>query len=54
MPPGLKTDILKYYADPGAPIKTKQNPAKWAKVQADLKTLQTMPVRKSPVISETD
>ncbi len=54
VPPGLKADILNYYADPAAPIETKKNPAKWAKVQAGLKALQTMPVRSSPVITETD
>jgi len=54
VPPGLKADILNYYADPAAPIHTKKNPAKWARVQADLQTLQTLPVSKQPSVTETD
>jgi hypothetical protein len=54
VPPGLKADILNYYADPAAPIHTKKNPAKWARVQADLQTLQTLPVSKQPIVTETD
>jgi hypothetical protein len=54
VPPGLKADILNYYADPAAPIHTKKNPAKWARVQADLQTLQTLPVNKQPIVTETD
>ncbi len=42
IPAQLKHDLIAYYADPSAPITTKTNPAKWAKVQADLITLQTM------------
>jgi len=33
---------IAYYADPQAPIMTKNDPQKWAHVQADLKTLATM------------
>jgi len=44
VPAGLKEDILEYYADPSAPIVTKKDPAKWARVQADLERLRTMPV----------
>ena len=54
VPPGLKADIQHYYADPSAPIATKRNPSKWAQVQANLQTLQTMPVNKTPVPTETD
>jgi hypothetical protein len=54
VPPGLKSDILNYYADPAAPIHTKKNPAKWARVQADLQTLQTLPVSNQPIATETD
>jgi hypothetical protein len=54
VPPGLKADILNYYADPAAPIHTKKNPAKWARVQADLQTLRTLPVSKQPLVTETD
>ena len=43
IPPGIKSDILSFYANPGAPISTQKNPQKWAHVQADLATLRTMP-----------
>ncbi|MFY9854103.1 MAG: zinc dependent phospholipase C family protein [Terracidiphilus sp.] len=48
IPPGIKQDIQAYYADPNAPITTKQNPAKWAQVQADLATLAAMPTSTEP------
>jgi hypothetical protein len=54
IPPGLKTDIQNYYADPKAPIYTKKNPKDWAQVQADLQVLQTMPVSNQPIAAETD
>jgi hypothetical protein len=54
VPPGLKSDIVNYYADPNAPIHTKKNPQKWARVQTDLQTLQTMPVSDQPIATETD
>ncbi len=54
VPPGLKFDIVNYYADPNAPIQTKKDPAKWARVQSELKTLQTMPVSKQPIDTEKD
>ena len=38
----VKHDLIDYYANPQAPITTKNNPAAWAEVQANLKTLQTM------------
>lgn len=41
IPIALQQDINDYYADPTAPIVTKNNPKKWAQVQADLQTLQT-------------
>ncbi len=43
VPARLKRDLLEYYADPRAPIATKQNPGKWAKVQAGLQILRGMP-----------
>jgi hypothetical protein len=43
IPPGIKQDILTYYADPNAPITTKRNPQHWAQVQADLAILAKMP-----------
>lgn len=48
IPPGIKTDIDDYYADPNAPITTKKDPHKWAQVQADLKTLASMPTSTAP------
>ena len=48
IPPGIKQDVLAYYANPDAPITTKKNPAHWAQVQADLATLATMPTSTEP------
>ena len=48
IPPGIKQDIQAYYADPNAPITTKQNPAQWAQVQADLAILAGMPTSTEP------
>ncbi|WP_263385213.1 zinc dependent phospholipase C family protein [Granulicella arctica] len=42
IPPGIKTDIAEYYADPSAPIVTKKNPKRWAEVQHDLTILASM------------
>jgi Zinc dependent phospholipase C len=52
VPPGLKSDIVNYYADPHAPIYTKKNPQKWARVQTDLQTLRSMPVSVQPTATE--
>jgi hypothetical protein len=49
IPPGIKQDIQAYYANPNAPITTKQNPAQWAQVQADLATLAGMPTSTEPL-----
>jgi hypothetical protein len=54
IPPGLKADIQNYYADPNAPIYTRKNAKDWARVQADLQVLQTMPVSNQPMAAETD
>ena len=43
IPPGIKADIDTYYADPSLPFASKRNPAVWAQVQADLKTLHDVP-----------
>ncbi|HUX45043.1 MAG TPA: zinc dependent phospholipase C family protein [Terracidiphilus sp.] len=48
IPPGIRTDIQAYYADPNAPISTRKNPKKWAHVQADLATLASMPTSTEP------
>jgi hypothetical protein len=42
VPNELKHDIIAFYADPQSPIITKKDPEKWAQVQANLKTLETM------------
>jgi hypothetical protein len=54
VPPGLKADILNYYADPKAPIQTKKNPTQWARVQSELRVLRTMPVSNQPIATETE
>ena len=43
IPPGIKSDVEAYYADPNAPIVTKKNPDAWKKVQEELKVLAAMP-----------
>jgi hypothetical protein len=45
VPPGLKQDILNYYAVPDAPITTKRNRKEWKRVQRDLARLRAMPTR---------
>jgi len=44
VPVTLKSDLLKYYADPAAPITTKKDKDAWKRVQEQLATLKTMPV----------
>lgn len=53
IPPGIVRDIQAYYANPDAPITTKRDAAKWAEVQADLKTLSTMPLNPEPAVVPT-
>jgi len=48
IPPGIKQDIQAHYANPNAPITTKQNPVKWAQVQDDLAILAGMPTSTEP------
>ncbi|HEY6446352.1 MAG TPA: zinc dependent phospholipase C family protein [Acidobacteriaceae bacterium] len=49
MPPlGLRQNILHFYSDPNAPIITKRNRKKWARVQRDLEILRTMPATRIP------
>jgi len=43
IPPGIKSDVEAYYADPNAPIETKQHADEWKKVQDELKILQATP-----------
>lgn len=49
VPSGLKRNITNYYANPAAPICTKKNPQKWARVQAELQLLATMPTTQEPL-----
>lgn len=48
IPPGIKSDVEAYYADPNAPIETKKHPDEWKKVQEELKTLAAMPTSTEP------
>ena len=48
IPPGIKSDVEAYYADPNAPITTKQHPDEWKKVQDELKILEAMPTSTEP------
>ncbi|HEY5329957.1 MAG TPA: zinc dependent phospholipase C family protein [Acidobacteriaceae bacterium] len=48
VPPGVKKDILAFYADPDAPITTKKSPQAWAQVQADLVALQGLSTSNEP------
>jgi hypothetical protein len=43
IPPGIKEDILHYYADMSLPFATKTNPTAWKQLEADLTTLRSMP-----------
>lgn len=42
IPPGIKENVLKYYANADAPITTKRDSKKWARLQADLAILRKM------------
>jgi hypothetical protein len=42
IPTGLKENVLTYYANPDAPITTRKDPRKWAKVQEELVALKTI------------
>jgi hypothetical protein len=53
IPPGIKVDILAYYANLDLPFATKKDPAAWAAVKTDLATLRTMPTSTSPVPFDT-
>jgi hypothetical protein len=48
IPPGIKKDIEAYYTNPQFTPGTAKNPAKWARVQADLKILDAMPTSNEP------
>ena len=53
IPPGVKQDVLAYYADLSLPFATKKRPEQWAIVQHDLATLQAMPTSTEPVPFQT-
>ena len=53
VPPGLKSDVQAYFADPANPIRTK-NAAAQARVDADLQKLRSMPVSSQPIAAETE
>jgi hypothetical protein len=48
IPPGIKQDVLAYYADPNAPIVTKNDPRAWDTVQEHLKVLAAMSTSNEP------
>jgi hypothetical protein len=49
IPPGIKRDILAYYANLDLPFATKKDPAAWADLQKNLITLNTMPTSTDPI-----
>lgn len=49
IPPGIKADILAYYADMNVDFATKSNAATWKVLQADLVALQTMATSNEPL-----
>lgn len=48
IPPGIKEDIQKYYANLNLPITTKKDPGRWKQVLVDLNTLGGMPTSTLP------
>ena len=49
VPPGIKADILAYYADLNLPFATKKDPAAWAVVQQDLAIMRNLPTSTDPL-----
>jgi hypothetical protein len=49
IPPGIKEDILTYYADLTLPYATRANAQQWQQLQADLVTLRGMPTSNEPL-----
>jgi hypothetical protein len=49
IPPGIKEDILAYYADMNVEFATKKKDGDWKTLQADLTTLQGMPTSNEPL-----
>ena len=48
IPPGIKEDVLAFFADPSAPNSAKTNAAQWTQVQADLAIVAAMPTSTAP------
>ncbi len=53
IPPGVKDDILAYYANLELPFATKKNPQLWAQLQHDLGTVRSMPTTREPTPFQT-
>jgi hypothetical protein len=49
VPPGVKRDILAYYANLNLNFATKKNPAAWATLQQDLAVFQTIATNPDPI-----
>jgi hypothetical protein len=49
IPPGIKDNILAYYADLSLPFATKQDADAWAAVEKELPILQSMPTSREPI-----
>jgi hypothetical protein len=49
VPPGIKRDILAYYANLDLPFATKKDPGAWATLQQDLTTMAAMPTSTDPL-----
>jgi len=43
MSPGLRAELLAFYADPNVPYATKRKPKEWSKVEANLQKLRNLP-----------
>lgn len=50
--PDLRSNILAFYSDPGAPLATKKNPKEWQKTQDELEKLRALP-DSAPAASKT-
>lgn len=48
IPPGIKEDVQRYYANLNLPITTKKDPVRWKQVLTDLNTLAGMPTSTLP------
>ncbi len=46
--PDLRSNILGFYSDPGAPVATKKNPLDWKKTQEEMEKLRALPDSPTP------